>query len=167
MPSSRLSQPRTLDDMLLYQLWQVHAVARRPVVRLCEAEFGITRREWRMLAQLGRGEGLASSALAERAALDRAQTSRAVGALVRKGLVSRTPRRGDRREVQLTLTPAGRALYDALLPRVAAINRELLAVLSETEVQTLDALLQRLRAQAEGIAGGDEAQISRQKAPVR
>jgi DNA-binding MarR family transcriptional regulator len=90
-----------------------------------------------------------------------------VGALVRKGLVSRTPRRGDRREVQLTLTPAGRALYDALLPRVAAINRELLAVLSETEVQTLDALLQRLRAQAEGIASRDEAQISRQKAPVR
>lgn len=157
MPSSRLSQPRTLDDMLLYQLWQVHAAARRPVVRLCEAEFGITRREWRMLAQLGRGEGLASSALAERAGLDRAQTSRAVGTLVQKGLVCRTPRRGDRREVQLTLTPQGRALYDTLLPRVAAINRELLSVLSEAEVDALDALLQRLRAQAERMAtvGGE------------
>ena len=90
-----------------------------------------------------------SSALAERAALDRAQTSRAVSALVQKGLVVRTPRPGNRREVLLHLTERGRALYAALLPRVAAINQELLSVLSETEVATLDALVQRLRAQAE------------------
>ncbi|HOB67048.1 MarR family transcriptional regulator [Ottowia sp.] len=152
MPGSRLTQPRTLDDMLLYVMWQVQAAARRPVVRVCEAEFGVTRREWRMLAQLGRGTGVASSALAARAGLDRAQTSRAVGALVHKGLVARTPRRGDRREVLLDLTPAGRALYEALLPRVAAINRELLSVLDETQVAALDALLQRLRAQAERMA---------------
>ena len=130
MPTNRLTQPKSLDDMLLYVLWQLQAAARRPVVRLCEAEFGITRREWRMLAQLADSEGMASSALAERAALDRAQTSRAVSALVQKGLVARTPRPGNRREVLLHLTERGRALYAALLPRVAAINQELLSVLS-------------------------------------
>ena len=149
MPTNRLTQPKSLDDMLLYVLWQLQAAARRPVVRLCEAEFGITRREWRMLAQLADSEGMPSSALAERAALDRAQTSRAVSALVQKGLVVRTPRPGNRREVLLHLTERGRALYAALLPRVAAINQELLSVLSETEGATLDALVQRLRAQAE------------------
>ena len=149
MPTNRLTQPKSLDDMLLYVLWQLQAAARRPVVRLCEAEFGITRREWRMLAQLADSEGMPSSALAERAALDRAQTSRAVSALVQKGLVVRTPRPGNRREVLLHLTERGRALYAALLPRVAAINQELLSVLSETEVATLDALVQRLRVQAE------------------
>ncbi len=149
MPTNRLTQPKSLDDMLLYVLWQLQAAARRPVVRLCEAQFGITRREWRMLAQLADSEGMPSSALAERAALDRAQTSRAVSALVQKGLVVRTPRPGNRREVLLHLTERGRALYAALLPRVAAINQELLSVLSETEVATLDALVQRLRAQAE------------------
>ena len=149
MPTNRLTQPKSLDDMLLYVLWQLQAAARRPVVRLCEAQFGITRREWRMLAQLGQGEGMASSALAERAALDRAQTSRAVSALVQKGLVARTPRPGNRREVLLHLTERGRALYAALLPRVAAINQELLSVLSASEVATLELLVQRLRAQAE------------------
>ena len=149
MPTNRLTQLKSLDDMLLYVLWQLQAAARRPVVRLCEAEFGITRREWRMLAQLADSEGMPSSALAERAALDRAQTSRAVSALVQKGLVVRTPRPGNRREVLLHLTERGRALYAALLPRVAAINQELLSVLSDTEVATLDALVQRLRAQAE------------------
>ena len=137
MPTNRLTQPKSLDDMLLYVLWQLQAAARRPVVRLCEAQFGITRREWRMLAKLADSEGMPSSALAERAALDQ------------KGLVVRTPRPGNRREVLLHLTERGRALYAALLPRVAAINQELLSVLSETEVATLDALVQRLRAQAE------------------
>ena len=94
MATNRLTEPKTLDDMLLYVLWQLKAAARGPVVRVCEAEFGITRREWRMLAQLGQGEGLASSALAERAGLDRAQTSRAVGGLVGKRLLARTPRPG-------------------------------------------------------------------------
>ena len=149
MPTNRLTQPKSLDDMLLYVLWQLQAAARRPVVRLCEAQFGITRREWRMLAQLADSEGMASSALAERAALDRAQTSRAVSALVQKGLVVRTPRPGNRREVLLHLTERGRALYAALLPRVAAINQELLSVLSASEVATLELLVQRLRVQAE------------------
>ena len=149
MPTNRLTQPKSLDDMLLYVLWQLQAAARRPVVRLCEAEFGITRREWRMLAQLADSEGMLSSALAERAALDRAQTSRAVSALVQKGLVVRTPRPGNRREVLLHLTERGRALYAALLPRVAAINQELLSVLSASEVATLELLVQRLRVQAE------------------
>ena len=152
MPTNRLTQPKSLDDMLLYVLWQLQAAARRPVVRLCEAEFGITRREWRMLAQLADSEGMPSSALAERAALDRAQTSRAVSALVQKGLVARTPRPGNRREVLLHLTERGRALYAALLPRVAAINQELLSVLSEPEVAVLDRLVQRLRAQADRMA---------------
>ena len=89
-----LLHPQTLDDMLLYVMWQLQACAGSVVVRLCEGEFGITRREWRMLAQLGQGEGLASSALAERAGLDRAQTSRAVGGLVGKRLLARTPRPG-------------------------------------------------------------------------
>ena len=149
MPTNRLTQPKSLDDMLLYVLWQLQAAARRPVVRLCEAEFGITRREWRMLAQLADSEGTPSSALAERAALDRAHTSRAVSALVQKGLVVRTPRPGNRREVLLHLTERGRALYAALLPRVAAINQELLSVLSASEVATLELLVQRLRVQAE------------------
>ena len=151
MPPHRLTQPQSLDDMLLYVLWQLQATAGRQVVRLCEAEFGITRREWRLLAQLAQGEGLLSSALAERAGLDRARTSRAVSALVDKQLVQRTPRPGDRREVRLHLTEAGRALYAAQLPRVARINQRLMSALNDDEAATLEALLVRLRMQADAL----------------
>ena len=155
MSKNRLIHPKTLDDMLLYALWHLHATAGRRVMRMCEAEFGISRREWRMVAQLAQGEGLPSSALAERAGLDRAQTSRAVGRLVEKKLLVRTPRQGNRREVQLHLTDEGRALYQALLPRVAAINGQLLSVLDESEVAMLEQLLDRLRAQADRLVAAD------------
>lgn len=157
MPTSRLTQPETLDDMLLFRLWNLSARAGRCVIQMCEAEFGITRREWRMLAELALNEGVLSSQLAELTGLDRARTSRAITSLAVKGLVVRRPRPGDRREVLLSLTEAGQQLYERLLPRVAGINRELVSTLSQAEADTLDTLLSRLhaKAQAMGPAGQD------------
>lgn len=161
MPTNRLIQPKSLDDMLLYQLWGLQAAAGRMVVRLCETEFGISRREWRVLAQLARHEGLSSSALAERASLDRAQTSRAIGRLAAKRLLTRAPRQGNRREVLLHLTDEGRAVHAALLPRVASINREVLSVLNEAEAAELERLLHHLRQQADRMVAGTQEQPQR------
>ena len=58
-PSQRLA---SVEDMLLYRLSQLTAAAEAMVVRLCEGGYGITRREWAMLAQLhGHPDGLLSS----------------------------------------------------------------------------------------------------------
>lgn len=43
MPVTRLIQPNTLDDMLLYQLWHAGG-GGRTVMRMCETEYGISRR---------------------------------------------------------------------------------------------------------------------------
>lgn len=144
----RLRAPRSVDDLFLYRLMRLASTARPLVVRLCERQFGITRREWSVLGLLALDGGLSPSALAERALLDRARASRVIGSLVAKGLVDRAPLAGNRREVRLSLTDAGRACHQVLLPQVAAINRGLLSVLDEAELQALDRALQRLTAQA-------------------
>lgn len=154
MPSSRLTHPETLDDMLLFRLWNLSARAGRSVIQMCEAEYGITRREWRMLAELALNEGVLSSQLAELTGLDRARTSRAITSMAVKGLVERRPRPGDRREILLSLTEAGQQLYERLLPRVAGINRELVSTLSQAEADTLDTLLRRLHAKAQAMGPG-------------
>ena len=92
----RLAQPETLDDLLLYRLSRLQAAAGGVVVRYCEGQFGITRREWRVLAVLAACGPMGSSALAEQAHLDRPRTSKAVTALAGKKLISRTSRAGDR-----------------------------------------------------------------------
>ncbi|MEJ7929131.1 MarR family transcriptional regulator [Ramlibacter sp. AN1015] len=150
--ASRLSNPETLDDLLLYRLGRLTATAGSMVIRLCEGRYGITRREWRVLALLGQIDGLLSSELADRIRLDRARTSRAITSLVAKQLVSRMPGEADRRQARLSLTPAGRALVAELMPAVRDINREILAVLPQADVARLDAMLSRLQERSAQLA---------------
>ncbi|WP_082548739.1 MarR family winged helix-turn-helix transcriptional regulator [Variovorax sp. Root473] len=140
---------RPLDDLLLYRLSRLLAVAGSMVIRLCEGRFGITRREWRLIAVLASRGELGSSQLAEHAQLDRARTSKAVGSLVAKRLVTRTALAGDRRQVRLGLTPTGQALYDELFPLVARINAELMGTLDAGDAARFDDALLRLQAHAE------------------
>lgn len=155
MRPASLAQPASIDEMFLYRLHRLQVAAGGLVTRLCEQTHGITRREWRLLAQLAGHEDALSSELAALAALDRVRTSRTVTRLVEKGLMERRPRPGDRREVRLRLTAAGRAAYDDLLPRIAAINRGLVEVLSAPQVVALDAALTALQRRAQDMLGGD------------
>lgn len=151
MPAPLLTHPRTIDDLFLYRISRLLVTGGAQVIRLCEGTFGITRREWRILALLAQGDGLLSSELAGRAQLDRARTSRTVTVLAAKQLVSRNPRPGDRRSVMLSPTPAGRALFDALFPQVAAINRSLLGALDDAELERLDTALATLQARTDTL----------------
>lgn len=146
---SDLTDPQRLNDLLLFRLSRISSAAGAAVVRLCEGGHGITRREWRLLAQLADAGGpLTPSTLAERVQLDRARTSRALSSLIAKGLVSRHLRAGDHRFAQVTLTATGHALHAALFPQVAAINRRLIDGLDAAQVEALQTLLDHLDQQA-------------------
>lgn len=143
---------RPLDDLLLYRLSRLLAVGGSMVIRLCEGRFGITRREWRLIATLASRGELSSSQLAEHAQLDRARTSKAVGSMVAKGLLSREHPAGDRRQVLLGLTARGQALYHELFPLVTQINGELVGALDADTIARLDNALRLLQARAERMA---------------
>ncbi len=147
-PSQRLA---SIDDLLLYRLGHLSATAGAMVVRLCEGGYGITRREWAVVAQLYENGGMPPSVLAERMHRDRARTSRALTALVKKQLVLRTVTLGDRRGARVELMPAGRQLYDDLMPRIQAINGQILSALNSEEVVQFDDALVRLQARAQSL----------------
>lgn len=148
----RLSQPARLPDMLLYRINRLRAIGGGMVLRFCEGRFGVTRREWVMLALLSSGEPLQPSELAVRAELNRSATSKAITTMVQKGLVERRVLPGNRRVAQLRLTAAGHALYEQILPLVAEVNRELMGSLSEAEIEALDSMLDRMHEQADRMA---------------
>lgn len=147
-----------MDDLLLYRLNRLLAVGGSPIIRLCEGHYGITRREWRVIALLAQsqGEGLRSSQLALRAQLDRARTSKAVTSLVAKKLLSRVAGAGDRRQAMVALTAQGRALYEDLFPRARLINQQLLSVLSPEDTDRLDEMLDRLQQCADASAASQD-----------
>jgi DNA-binding MarR family transcriptional regulator len=149
----RLRDPQVLGDLLIYRLGRLYATAGAMTLRVCEGEFGIPRREWRLLAVLGEAGALQPSELATRAELDRARTSRALAGLQTKGLVVRQVVASDRRLALVTLTDQGRELHLRLLPRVAAINGAILTRLSDSDVAQLDHLLDALQQQAMQVLG--------------
>ncbi|WP_295551434.1 MarR family winged helix-turn-helix transcriptional regulator [Limnohabitans sp. Rim8] len=147
-PSLRLA---SIDDLLLYRLGRLSATAGALVVRLCEGGYGITRREWAVVAQLYENGALPPSALAERMHRDRARTSRTLTSLVKKQLVTRTVTPADRRRARVALTPVGRQLYDQLMPSIQAINGQILSALQANEVVLFDDALARLQARAQRL----------------
>lgn len=159
-----LRDPQRVEELLLYRVNRFYASAGAMVVRVCEGQFGITRREWRLIAWLADAGELSPSALAERASLDRARTSRAISSLVAKGLAERQVVAGDRRLATVRLSSQGRALHAQLMPRVAGINRAILEALSDTDVAQLDRLLGVLQARAaELLAGTDWPKAQRRR----
>ncbi len=146
-----LRQPRRLDDLLNFQLHMLQAVSGAPIVRLLEGRHGITRREWRLLALLADRGPLSPSTLAEQGQLDRARTSRSISMLVAKQLALRVPLASDPRRAQVSLTPAGRRLYDEVFPEIAAINTQLVSALDDATVDALATAIERLKAKAQEL----------------
>lgn len=144
----QLRHPRSVADLVNFQLHLIEATNSSTVIRICEGEFGITRREWLFLALLAAFGAMAPSQVATRAGLDRSRTSKGLVSLLAKGLVERQPHPADGRRATVALTTAGRELYSRIFPRVRKVNTDLLAVLSNDEVQTLAQLLARLQARA-------------------
>lgn len=147
--------PTGIHQMLLFRLGRYLGTAGALAVRMCEAHFGITRRQWVVMATVADHEGLLSSELAERVQLDRSRTSRALTGLEVKGWVQRTPLPGDHRRVAVSLTEQGRRMYEVIMPRMAQIHLDLVAVLDDEEVRQLDALLARLHGQARALEHED------------
>jgi hypothetical protein len=133
--AARWRQPLRLHDLTLYRLARLSAVAGSMVVKLCEGRFGITRREWRLIAALADAGPQASLAL-----------------LIDKRLVRRDASAPGGRGAQLRLTDAGLALHAALWPEVAQINTALLEALGDQEVAQFEAAIVRLTARAQEMA---------------
>lgn len=147
----RLAEPQAANDLLMYRMNRLLAVAGSLVVRLCEGGYGITRREWGLVMVLSQHPGIPPAELARRLGLDRARTSRAITSLLAKKLVTRHTMPGDRRQAVLTLTPAGQTVHDELFPQVKALNQDLLAGLDGPAVHVLDHALANMQRRAEAL----------------
>ncbi|GAB3209213.1 MarR family winged helix-turn-helix transcriptional regulator [Marinactinospora thermotolerans] len=115
------------------------------------AEAGLSRPEFEVLSALRRtGQGLRPSQLTRETLSSGAATTKRLARLEGEGLVTRTTSTRDRREVDVHLTDAGRALVDRLLPQRLRAEAELLESLSPEERRHLGALLAKVLSPLEG-----------------
>jgi DNA-binding MarR family transcriptional regulator len=84
------------------------------------------------------------SSIGRAIACDKTTLGAVLDRLQARGLVERIADAADRRTWRLRATPQGRALLDGLGPRIDALQRDLLAPLSESEAKELMRLLAKL-----------------------
>ncbi len=145
---ANLIDPQSMRDVLPYQANQLLARSGAPVLRWCEGLFGITRRQWRVLAALMETDSIRSSDLAQHIELDRVRTSRALQEMELRGLIQRKAEIGNARYVRVSVTEQGKAVYEGLWPMVREHHHRLMNVLSKDEVAQLEDMLARLQSRA-------------------
>ncbi len=127
----------SLEDFLPYKLVRTAEKVADSLAALYEKEFGISRPEWRILANLGARENLIARDLSDVTNLDKVKVSRTLAKLEEKGLIVREKRESDQRATQIVLTPEGLALYEKIIPRALQWESEILDGLTGTQYRDL------------------------------
>lgn len=109
--------------------------------------YGITARQWALLAFLWKQDGLSQTQLAERMESDRATIGGMLDRLEKAGLVERRPCPGDRRAYQLFLSQRGRQLEEELDLVIIRVRQQLFSCFEDDEYQQLCRLLDKLRSE--------------------
>ena len=148
MTNSTPSPQLRLERTLTYRLHQLHKLTDADSQAVYPAQTGLSMSDGRCLSTIGSFAPLSIQALAEKANLNKGQASRAAQSLVDQGLVRKADHPGDGRGVVLTLTPAGRRVFQSAMALIAQRNEAIFGCLTPQEQSTLSGLFDRLIAHA-------------------
>jgi len=142
-----------LERFLPYRLNVVGTLGGRALGRIYGEHFGIGIPEWRVVAQLGEFGKLTSRDIGELAQMHKTKVSRAVGELEKRGLVSRAENRQDRRESFVTLTAAGKRIYDQIVPLALGFEARWIEGIAPDELKVFERVLSTLTERGRHLAG--------------
>ncbi|MEZ5852884.1 MAG: MarR family transcriptional regulator [Hyphomicrobiaceae bacterium] len=118
---------------------------------------GLTRAQWRVLAQLRRREGITQTALAGILEIETITLGRHIDRLVAKGFVERRADPADRRAWNLYLKDEVQPVLDRLREMSEITRGEALRDLSKADADKLIDTLLRIKANMQALAADEEA----------
>lgn len=128
------------------------------------SELGLTRAQWRVLAQLRRREGITQTALAGILEIETITLGRHVDRLVAKGFVERRADPADRRAWNLYLKDEVKPVLDRLREMSEATRREALQDVSKSDADKLIDTLLKIKANMQAL---ESEEASRSPIPQR
>ncbi|MGI9203875.1 MAG: MarR family winged helix-turn-helix transcriptional regulator [Woeseiaceae bacterium] len=149
---NELDKELILEDFLPYRLAILSHTVSSLIARVYDKRFGLTIPEWRVIAIVGRFPGLSAVEVAERTMLDKVAISRAVTKLIKANRIEREFADADRRRSILTLSEEGRKVHDEVAPLALEMEQDLLHGLSDSQIDTLNTVTERLLARARLIS---------------
>jgi DNA-binding MarR family transcriptional regulator len=136
-----------LDNQICFTLYATSMAITRTYKPMLD-EMGVTYPQYLVLSVLGEDDGATVGAIAHRLALESSTITPPVKRLEQAGLVIRQRSSVDERQVQVFLTPAGRAL----LNRCDCLGETLVAKSAMT-LDQLDALNRQVQALRAALVG--------------
>lgn len=133
-----------LQGFLPYKLSRLDNDVSTGLQRAYSHRFGLNVSQWRMLAAAALLEPTSVTQLTDYSGMDKVTVSRSVREMVDRKLFDRILDENDRRRAAITLTDAGRAIYEEIAPDAMEYETELLGVLSANELATLHKALDKL-----------------------
>ena len=138
-----------IRELISYRLHEVANLLSRGAELRYRREFGVSLWEWRTIALLGAvSEPLSLNHLAHAAGIHKSQMSRVVSGLTKRKLVVRDANSQDARGVHLTLSRAGRKLYEGLIHAAAERDAAFRRCLTSNEKAVFEKALSKLAGQA-------------------
>ena len=144
------------DELRLWlRLFTCKELIESEVRRRLRASFDVTLPRFDLMAQLDRApKGMTLGELSQRMMVSNGNVTGLVERLVEQGLIDRRPSEKDRRAQIVTLTAEGRPFFRAMARANGGWIGEMLAELSQTDIETLLRLLGRTKASARRAIGG-------------
>jgi DNA-binding MarR family transcriptional regulator len=136
--------PLRLEDFLPYRLNVVASLTSQALSRVYAERYGIGVPEWRVLVTLGQYGVMTGKQIGAHSHMHKTKVSRAVAELETRKLVARKANRADKREAFLSLTGAGRAIYEDLAPSALDFAQRLAEVIEPGDRAAFDRALKRL-----------------------
>jgi len=130
--------PLKLEHFLPYQLNLVSSLVSQALSRVYARRYGIGVPEWRVVVTLGQHGVMTAKAIGAHTHMHKTKVSRAVALLEKRRLVARRANRDDMREAFLSLTTAGRAMYEEVAPHALEFARRLTDILSPGDREAFD-----------------------------
>mgnify|MGYP001411149087 CR=1 FL=1 len=138
---------RILDYNPTLDAYRVSFLTNRyvgPLTQRLTAEYGLVWQEWVIVFCLAQMADLTAKDISDATGRPANTISDAVGKLLRLKLVSRRRDATDGRAMILALTPKGRCLYEAMIPRLRESEARIFGTLTKSERRQLDRLLHKL-----------------------
>lgn len=154
--------PLKLDDFLPYRLNVLASLVSQALSRIYVERYGLGVPEWRVLVTLGEFGVMTGKAIGAHSHMHKTKVSRAVAELEKRKLLDRRANRADLRESFLSLTPAGRTIYEDLAPGALAFARRLAEVVDPADRAAFERAMQRLTERSR-ILAEEVTPMTRQK----
>lgn len=139
----------TLEDFLPYVMNRMAENISADLSVIYRDNYNLTVAQWRVIANLAQHQTLLAQDIVKFTDMEKSMISRAVNALVDRGLVVGEQAEGDNRAKNLRLTAQGIGLYQAIVPDVLAWEESLLSCLSKAEQKGLFSSLEKLKIKLE------------------